>query len=142
MKTPKTPLRLALVLSLTLTAVALADRDTVRRLEPRAPALEYVGLVDGWRLEMDGVLYLRLRTSAAEEAHDAPADAAQHLWFRMPPMRSVERDVENMLLSALSALGGGGPGPAPLLEVHAEGQPNHDGSTPEAALTLVWIERS
>lgn len=63
------------------------------------------GTLDGWRLDIDGTVFLRVRHSGSV-TREQDATGVEFTWFRTPPDRSDIRDVEARVLDIILASDG------------------------------------
>lgn len=123
----------AVLAGLALAPASGAGNPRAGDSRPPKPILR-TGVVTGWRLSMEGTMYLRVRGAdpRAEERADVPES-----WFRTPPVRSDLVDVEHLVLDAVTSLELEGD----VVTVRAEGAPVQDGRSPETAYELVSLGR-
>jgi hypothetical protein len=114
---------------LLLAALASAAAVTVAAPGPAEPQsmIQKTGTIDGWRLDMQGVLTLRLR------------HGQEFAWYSTSPDKGLDRNVEDMLMNVIvvSELTDD-----PLVvAITAKAERSLDGSSIEKALPLVTIGR-
>jgi hypothetical protein len=118
-------------------AVALASAALLSAALPATPSaaaaaqttVQKTGAVEAWRLDMDGRLYLRLRS----------LDGAEAAWYVTPPERDPSRNVEEMLLAVLLAAERASV-PMPLM-VTAKEERAREGKAPDDALPILAVQR-
>jgi hypothetical protein len=106
--------------------VALLTSSPVPAASLRQEVRPTSGVLAGWRLDMDGTMYLRIRSQGE-----------QFLWFRTPADKSQTKQVEEMLIEALSVMGD--PSDEQTLTVIAKHERSLDGKTAENALPIVSV---
>lgn len=129
------------ILGVTLaTAGALAPLPIAARTRAPQELITVTGVLDGWNLDVDGIVYLRLLAEkAVDEGEDEKSTPPGGMWFQTPPDRSDDLQIEQMTLGILIATGF--ERESVRLTVTAKQERQLDGSTPEKALPLESIGR-
>lgn len=96
---------------------------SARTTEVDVGLVERSGTVSGWRVNVDGTVFLRLREASETET-----------WFRNPPDRSSVISFEEMLLAIVVDVAG----TDEVITVAAE-RSGLDGSSPESAIPLAYV---
>lgn len=105
---PARHMRISLrILGVTLaTAGALVTLSLVARGRPASAPQSQVsvtGTLDGWRLDVDGTVHLRLQVDHALEEGNKTSAPTDGMWFYTPPDRSDDLQLEQMALLILLA---------------------------------------
>ena len=112
-----------------LAALASAAAVTVAAPGPAGPQslIQKTGVIDGWRLDTQGVLTLRLR------------HGQEFAWYTVAPDKGLDRHVEEMIMEVIVA---SELAPEPLmLAITAKAERALDGASLETALPLISIGR-
>ncbi len=104
----------------------------------RAENLERTGVVEAWRLDMDGAMYVGLRTTRPAGGEETDSEAGELVWFRTPPDKELVLKAQSLLIEVLTSPVYAST-PQKTLTLTAKLERALDGKSLERALPLVYV---